>query len=107
MEPGTTEVETEAPTEKTEPTTEEGATTEAPVTDGTGTTDIIQTEAIISSGSSDPQVVIPIEIRELTPFVTESGNINVIHEITLGDLLVSTLIMALLVFTVIGRIVRR
>lgn len=106
MEPGTTEVETEAPIVTPEPTPEEGATPETPVTDGIGTGNT-QTEAIISSGSSDPQVVIPVEIREYTPFVTESGNINVIHEITLGDLLVSTLIMALLVFTVIGRLVRR
>lgn len=103
MEPetGTAEVETVAPTETTtEPTTE------APITDETGTGSV-QQDAIINNGSSDPQVVIPVEIREYTPFVTESGNINVIHEITLGDLLVSTLIMALLVFTVIGRIVRR
>lgn len=103
MEPetGTAEVETVAPTETTtEPTTE------APITDETGTGSV-QQDAIISNGSSDPQVVIPVEIREYTPFVTESGNINVIHEITLGDLLLSTLIMALLVFTVIGRIVRR
>lgn len=107
MEPGTTEVETVAPTETTtEPTTEEGATTEAPITNETGTGST-QQDAIITNGSSDPQVVIPVEIREYTPFVTESGNINVIHEITLGDLLLSTLIMALLVFTVIGRIVRR
>lgn len=70
----------------------------------TGTIDTTQT----TNGTEEVmQMVVPIEIREYTPFVTESGNINVIHEITLGDLLVSTLIMALLVFTVIGRIVRR
>lgn len=53
------------------------------------------------------QMVVPIEIREYTPFSTESGTIHVIHEITIGDLLISTLIMALLAFTVISRIVRR
>lgn len=58
-------------------------------------------------GEPELQLVVPVEIREYTPFVTESGNIYVIHEITLGDLLISTLIMALLAFTVISRIVRR
>lgn len=106
LESETPEVEPTAPVETTEPTTQEGSTTETPTTNEPGT-DSTQSEAIISNDSSDPQTVIPVEIREYTPFVTDSGNINVIHEITLGDLLVSTLIMALLVFTVISRLVRR
>lgn len=99
-------VETEAPVNTTETTTEEGAPTEKATSNEPGT-DSVQNEAIISNDLSDLQTVIPVEIREYTPFVTESGNINVIHEITLGDLLVSTLIMALLVFSVISRVVRR
>lgn len=101
-----TEVQTEAPVDTTVTTTEKGETPEITTTNEPGT-DSTQSEAIISNDLSDPQTVIPVEIREYTPFVTESGNINVIHEITLGDLIVSTLIMALLVFTVISRVVRR
>lgn len=50
---------------------------------------------------------VPVEIREHTPFFTDSGTVNVIHEITLGDFLISTLIMALLVFQIMSRFVRR
>lgn len=56
---------------------------------------------------TSPQVVVPVEIREMTRVETEKGNIHVIHEITLGDLLVSSLILALLAFKVIERFVRR
>lgn len=65
--------------------------------------------SILSTGGNpgDPQIVLPIEIRPYTSFITEAGTINVIHEISLGDLLLSTLVMALLTFTVISRVVRR
>lgn len=53
------------------------------------------------------QAVVPIEIREHTPFVTEAGDINVIHEITLGDLLISTVLMAILIFQVLTTFFRR
>lgn len=56
---------------------------------------------------TSPQVVVPVEIREMTRVETEKGNIHVIHEVTLGDLLVSSLILALLAFKVIERFVRR
>lgn len=53
----------------------------------------------------DPQVVVPVEIRELTRVETEKGNIQVIHEITLGDLLVSASLVALLIFMVLSRVI--
>lgn len=52
-------------------------------------------------------VTSPIDPRELTIIETDKGNIYVIHEITLGDLLTCTLIAAVLIFSVISRIVRR
>jgi len=55
----------------------------------------------------EPQIVVPVDIREMTRFETEKGNIHVIHEITLGDLLVSTALVAILIFMVISRVVRR
>lgn len=56
---------------------------------------------------TSPQVVVPVEIREMTRVETEKGNIHVIHEVTLGDLLVSSLILALIAFKVVERFVRR
>lgn len=56
---------------------------------------------------TDPQIVVPVEIREMTRVETDKGNIHVIHEITLGDLLISTLLLAILSFMVVERFVRR
>ncbi|MDA6130775.1 hypothetical protein OSK38_25745 [Escherichia coli] len=56
---------------------------------------------------TEPQVVVPVEIREMTRVETEKGNIHVIHEITLGDLLVSMSLVALLIFQVLSRVIRR
>lgn len=53
----------------------------------------------------EPQVVIPVEIREHTVVETEKGNIHVIHEITLGDLLISMSIVAFLIFQVLSRVI--
>jgi hypothetical protein len=45
--------------------------------------------------------------RTMTTIDTPKGQINVIHEITLGDLLVSTTLVAVLVFMVLSRVIRR
>lgn len=55
----------------------------------------------------EPQIVVPVETREMTRIDTDKGEIHVIHEITLGDLLVSTSIVAILIFLVISRVIRR
>lgn len=57
--------------------------------------------------TTDPQVVVPVEIREMTRFETDSGNIHVIHEMTLGDLIIATLLAAILIFLFVSRVVRR
>lgn len=57
--------------------------------------------------TDEPQVFVPVEIREMTRIETDKGNIHVIHEITLGDMLTCLLIAALVIFTFIGRVVRR
>lgn len=46
------------------------------------------------------------DIRPLTTFETGKGTLQVIHEITLGDLLISTLLLALIIFTVLARIIK-
>lgn len=57
--------------------------------------------------NEEPQVVVPVEIREMTRVETEKGNIHVIHEITLGELLISTILLATLIFMVLSRVIRR
>lgn len=84
----------------TAPTTSIDPTVAAPTTS-------YNFSSLSSNASGDPIIVVPVEIRPYTPFITEAGDINVIHEVTLGDLLVSTLILALISFTVISRIIRR
>lgn len=83
------------------------STTEQPDQGGTTVVEESPSQNPLDVDFGDLQAVVPIEIREHTPFVTESGQINVIHEITLGDFLISTLIMALLIFTVVDRVIRR
>lgn len=55
----------------------------------------------------EPQVVVPVDIREMTRIDTPKGEIHVIHEVTLGDLLIATTLVATLIFMVISRVVRR
>jgi hypothetical protein len=43
----------------------------------------------------------------MTTIETGKGQINVIHEVTLGDVLVSTVLMAILIFMVLDRVIRR
>ncbi|UOQ47215.1 hypothetical protein MUN88_14180 [Gracilibacillus caseinilyticus] len=56
---------------------------------------------------TEPQVTSPIDPREMTRFVTDSGEIHVIHEMTLGDLVIMLALAAILLFLVIDRVVRR
>jgi hypothetical protein len=42
-----------------------------------------------------------------TVIETSKGFIEVIHEITLGDLLISTSLVAILIFMVLSRVIRR
>ncbi|QGH32591.1 hypothetical protein GI584_00155 [Gracilibacillus salitolerans] len=66
-----------------------------------------QDDQVIDTMSSDPQVVVPVDPREMTLFETDSGVIHIIHEITLGELITSTLIILLLVFMLISHVIRR
>lgn len=56
---------------------------------------------------SQVMVTSPIDPREQTIFDNEEGRIVVIHEITLGDILVSTSLVAILIFLALSRIIRR
>ena len=56
---------------------------------------------------NEPQVFVPVDVREMTVFENDNGEIHVIHEITIGDLLVSTSIIAFLIFAILSRVIRR
>lgn len=55
----------------------------------------------------DPQVMIPIEIREMTRLESSKGDIHIIHEITLGDMIISTLLILILMLMLISKVTRR
>jgi len=64
-----------------------------------------ETTTTTEPAASEPQIVVPVEIRELTRVETEKGNIHVIHEFTFGDLMVSTSLFMLLIFLVLSRVI--
>lgn len=47
------------------------------------------------------------DLQTVTLLPTEKGNISVVHDITLGDLLISTILMAILIFMVLSRLIKR
>ncbi|AEH47116.1 hypothetical protein Geoth_1121 [Parageobacillus thermoglucosidasius C56-YS93] len=48
-----------------------------------------------------------VDMREHTLIETKEGNIAVIHEITLGDVIISVILAAMLIFMVLERFMRR
>lgn len=74
------------------------------------TTDIEDSSSQVTDPGEMPlgvTVTSPIDFRETTVVRTDKGDIHVIHEITLGEVIISTLIMALLIFRVLDRVIRR
>lgn len=55
---------------------------------------------------NETSVMVPVDVREMTRIVTDQGEIHIIHEITLGDLLTTTLLCAILIFMLISRFAR-
>jgi hypothetical protein len=106
VDPATGSGNTDQPT--TENTANPGVTTPGD-TEGTGES-VVQPPATTEGANTLPTDVVvtsPIDNREQTIFRTGDGEIHVIHEITLGDVVFSTLIMALLVFMVLEKVIRR
>lgn len=85
-----------------------GQTTAGTTTDSGATTTTDPGYADTSAGSgdgiTDPQTG---ESLIMTTIETSKGTIIVQHEITFGDLLISTILMAMLIFMVLERMVRR
>ncbi|WP_017473330.1 hypothetical protein [Amphibacillus jilinensis] len=56
---------------------------------------------------NEATVVVPVDPREMTRMVTDNGEIHIIHEITLGDLLVTSVLFTIIIFMLISRVARR
>lgn len=57
--------------------------------------------------NEETSIIVPVDPREITSFISESGEeIHIIHEITLGDLLISTLLGCILIFMLVSRFIR-
>ncbi|MGD6940961.1 hypothetical protein ACQCT6_02835 [Cytobacillus gottheilii] len=74
---------------------------------GVDQTSIDEDTTVNSASQDNPQVVVPVDVREMTVIENEKGKVAIIHEITFGDLIVSTLLMALIIFQFLSRIIRR
>ncbi|MBP3040571.1 hypothetical protein J9303_13855 [Bacillaceae bacterium Marseille-Q3522] len=46
------------------------------------------------------------DVQTVTVIQTPKGQINVVHEITLGDVIISTLLFVMILFIVLGRFIR-
>ncbi|KAB2333982.1 hypothetical protein [Bacillus mesophilum] len=82
----------------------EEATDQAP---GADQTSIDEDRTVNAVSQDNPQVVVPVDVREMTVIENEKGKVAIIHEITFGELIVSTLLMALIIFQFLSRIIRR
>lgn len=86
------------------PAEESEADIETPIPDTTTETGV---PSLLFDSETGVVVTAPIDFRESTIFRTEKGDIHVIHEITLGDIVLSTLMMAMLIFLILDRVIRR
>lgn len=66
-----------------------------------------QTDQSTSANQSTISNIDFVDMREHTLIETKEGNIVVIHEITLGDIVISVLIAATLIFMFLERMMRR
>lgn len=93
------------PTQSTDQTVDQ-TTTETTTTNPTDTN---------TSTTGSDTTTIPVEtsttidtpVRTETIFATTEGEIHVIHEITLGDIATSMLLMMILIFMILERVIRR
>lgn len=91
-------------TQPTLPAEESAADIETTLPDTTTETRV---PSLMFDSESGVVVTAPIDFRESTIYRTEKGDIHVIHEITLGDVILSTLMMAMIIFLLLDRVIRR
>lgn len=71
---------------------------------GTTTETVEQT---VNVQTSDGTVLSVDELKTETVFETSQGTIHLIHEMTLGDVVVSMFLMFILIFHILDRFIRR
>lgn len=71
------------------------------------TVDKVQEPVKLKNSDEEPIFIEDTGKTEETIFETENGIIHVIHEITLGDIVISTLLALILIFHLLDRFIRR
>lgn len=64
-------------------------------------------ETSLNVQTSEGTVLNVDEIRQETVFETTEGTIHLLHEMTLGDVVISMFLMFILVFLILDRFIRR
>lgn len=72
-----------------------------------GETEVITSPIEIKNEFGDAITVSDVNQLTETTFETSEGIIHLIHEITLGDAIISVLLMSLIIFHVLDRVIRR
>jgi len=88
---------------------EEGTTQTQTGTETTtsGTEAVDQVEQTVNVQTSEGTVLSDNELKTETVFETTQGTIHLIHEITLGDVVISMFLMFILIFHILDRFIRR
>lgn len=82
---------------------QEEGTTQTTTQEESGTT----LEQTVNVQTGDGTVLSVDELKTETVFETEQGTIHLIHEMTLGDVVVSMFLMFILIFHILDRFIRR
>lgn len=89
--------------EVTENVTTDSSETDETIQEETGELDSDEQQEGLEIGLEEEEKI----ERHLTEIVTDNGTIQVIHEITLGEIINITVLAAILLFLIIDRFVRR
>ena len=76
-------------------------------TTSSDTESVVQTEQTVNVQTSDGTVLSVDELKTETVFETTQGTIHLVHEMTLGDVVVSMFLMFILIFHILDRFIRR
>ncbi|WP_458414540.1 hypothetical protein ACNQFZ_06645 [Schinkia sp. CFF1] len=100
QEEGTTITQTETGTDATTSGTSDTSTTSG--------SEVVGQETQTGNVQASEGTVLDVkEIRTETVFETAQGTIHLIHEMTLGDVVVSMFLMFILIFHILDRFIRR
>lgn len=81
--------------------------TEESGTTSSDTETVVQTEQTVNVQTSNGTVLSVDELKTETVFETAQGTIHLVHEMTLGDVVVTMFLMFILIFHILDRFIRR